>query len=45
MHWNERDHPAAHFRTYHAGRRASVSADGEVLAGRLEPRALQLVRE
>jgi hypothetical protein len=45
MHWNERDHPVAHFHAYHAGRRASVSADGEVLAGRLEPRALQLIRE
>jgi hypothetical protein len=33
------------FHAYHAGRRASVSADGEVLAGGLEPRALQFVRE
>ena len=32
MYWNERDHPVAHFHAYHAGRRASVSADGEVLA-------------
>ena len=39
MYWNERDHPVAHFHAYHAGRRASVSADGEVLAGSLEPRA------
>jgi Domain of unknown function (DUF4160) len=30
---------------YHAGRRALVSTSGEVLAGRLEPRALQFVRE
>ncbi len=30
---------------YHAGRRASVSADGDVLAGSLESRALQFVRE
>jgi len=35
----------AHFHAYHAGRRASVSVDGEVLAGSLEPRALQFVRE
>jgi Domain of unknown function (DUF4160) len=28
MYWNERDHPVAHFHAYHAGRRASVSADG-----------------
>jgi hypothetical protein len=34
-----------HFHAYHAGRRASVSADGKVLAGSLEPRALQFVRE
>lgn len=45
MYWNERDHPVAHFHAYHAGRRASVSADGEVLADSLEPRALQFVRE
>jgi hypothetical protein len=41
MYWNERDHPVA----YHSGRRASVSADGDVLAGSLESRALQFVRE
>jgi hypothetical protein len=45
MYWNERDHPVVHFHAYHAGRRASVSADGDVLAGSLEPRALQFVRE
>jgi len=45
MYWNEKDHPAAHFHAYHAGRRASVAADGTVLAGSLEPRALQFVRE
>jgi hypothetical protein len=39
MYWNEKDHPVAHFHAYHAGRRASVSADGAVLAGSLEPRA------
>ena len=45
MYWNERDHPVAHFHAYHAGRRASVSVNGEVLAGGLDPRALQFVRE
>lgn len=30
---------------YHAGRHASVSADGKVLAGGLEPGALRFVRE
>jgi hypothetical protein len=45
MYWNERDHPVAHFHAYHAGRRAPVSADGQLLAGSLEPRALQFVRE
>jgi hypothetical protein len=45
MYWNERDHPVVHFHAYHAGRRASVSVDGNVLAGSLEPRALQFVRE
>jgi uncharacterized protein DUF4160 len=45
MYWNERDHPVAHFHAYHAGRRASVAVDGTILAGSLEPRALQFVRE
>lgn len=45
MYWNERDHPVAHFHAYHAGRRASVSVDGTVLAGSLDARALQFVRE
>ena len=45
MYWNERDHPVAHLHAYHAGRRASVSADGDVLAGSLDLRALQFVRE
>jgi hypothetical protein len=42
---NERDHPIAHFHAYHAGRRASVSADGLVLAGSLESRALGFILE
>lgn len=33
------------FHAYHAGRQASVSADGKVLAGGLEPRALRFVRK
>jgi Domain of unknown function (DUF4160) len=37
MYWNERDHPVAHFHAYHSGRRASVSVNGEVLAGSLDP--------
>lgn len=45
MYWNERDHPVAQIHAYHAGRRASVSIDGNVLADSLEPRALQFVRE
>jgi hypothetical protein len=45
MYWNERDHPVARFHAYHAGRRASVSPDGNALAGSQEPRALQFVRE
>ena len=42
---HERDHTVAHFHAYHAGRRASVSVDGTVLAGALEPRALAFVRD
>ena len=45
MYWNERDHPVARFHAYHAGCRASVSADGVVLADSLEPRALGFVEE
>jgi hypothetical protein len=45
MYWNERDHPVAHFHVFYAGRRASVSADGLVLAGSLDGRVLGLVRE
>lgn len=45
MYWNEKDHPVPHFHAYQAGRRASVSAYGQVLAGGLEPRALALVTD
>ena len=45
MYWNERDHPVAHFHAHYAGQRASISVDGTVLAGRLEGRALDFVRE
>lgn len=45
MYWNEADHPVAHFHAHHSGRRASMSVDGEVLAGGLEPRALAFVQE
>jgi Domain of unknown function (DUF4160) len=45
MYWNVRDHPVAHFHVFYTGRRASVSADGLVLAGSLDGRVLGLVRE
>jgi hypothetical protein len=45
MHWNEASHFVAHFHAHHAGRRASVSIDGNLLAGSLESRALGFVRE
>jgi Domain of unknown function (DUF4160) len=45
MYWNEKDHPVAHFHALHAGRRASISADGTVLAGSLENRAMHYVLE
>ena len=35
----------AHFHAYHSGRRVSVSVNGDLLAGSLDPRALQFVRE
>lgn len=45
MYWNEGDHPVPHFHALKAEQRASVSIDGNVLAGSLEPRALGLVTE
>jgi hypothetical protein len=45
MYWNERDHLLPHFHAHHAGKRASISMDGQVVAGAIEPRALRFVRE
>lgn len=45
MYWDERDHPVPHFHAYHGEFAASVSADGEVLAGSLERRALSFLQE
>jgi Domain of unknown function (DUF4160) len=45
MYWNEADHSAAHVHAHRAGQRASISVDGTLLAGALEPRPLGLVRE
>ncbi len=45
MYWNEGDHAVPHFHAHHAGRRASVTFGGQVLAGQIEPAALRLVRE
>ncbi|MFN2464461.1 MAG: DUF4160 domain-containing protein [Candidatus Dormibacteria bacterium] len=33
MYWNEGNHPIAHFHARHASFRASISVDGDVLAG------------
>ena len=43
MYWNEHDHPVPHFHAVQAGRRASVSIDGVVLAGEIDARALRRV--
>jgi len=45
MYWNEGDHPKPHFHAHQASSRASVSVDGEILAGTLENRHLALVRQ
>jgi len=45
MYWNEGDHPIPHFHAHQASSRASVSVDGELLAGTLDPRHLALVRQ
>ena len=43
MFYNE--HGPPHFHAEHAGRRAAVDFDGNILAGNLSLRALRLVRE
>jgi hypothetical protein len=43
MHHNE--HLPPHLHAEYGGTRASISFDGQVLRGRLPPRALRLVRE
>jgi hypothetical protein len=45
MYWDEATHARPHFHARYAGQTASVSLDGELLAGSLPPRALALVRE
>jgi hypothetical protein len=45
MYWNEADHQVAHFHAHHAGRRASVTVEGAILAGDLEARALAFEKE
>lgn len=42
MYWNERDHPVPHFHAIQAEREASISVDGVVLAGQLDPAVAQL---
>jgi hypothetical protein len=44
MYW--RDHPPAHLHAFYGGAEALIAIeDGELLAGRLPPGALRLVRE
>jgi hypothetical protein len=45
MYWNEGVHARPHFHARYSGQSASVSFDGEVIAGALPPRAADLVRE
>jgi len=45
MYWNEGDHMTPHFHAHHGDERASVSLEGQVLAGSLGATALRLVRE
>jgi len=45
MYWNEADHSVPHVHAHRAGQRVSISVDGTLLAGALEPRPLGLVRE
>jgi hypothetical protein len=45
MYWDEGHHTRPHFHARYAGHAASVTFDGEVIAGSLPGRALALVRE
>jgi Domain of unknown function (DUF4160) len=45
MYWRERDHPIPHFHAEYAEWRASIAADGTILAGSLPYRAERLVAE
>jgi len=43
MYWNEGTHRHPHFHARYGGRQASITLEGEVLAGSLPPRALRMV--
>lgn len=45
MYWDEGHHARPHFHARYAGSKVSVALDGDVIAGRLPPRALRLVQE
>jgi hypothetical protein len=45
MYFDETHHGAAHFHASYAEHRASISLDGQVLAGSLPRRALEFVAE
>lgn len=45
MYWNEGVHARPHFHARYSGHSASVDFDGEVIAGGLPPRAVNLVTE
>lgn len=41
MYWNEGDHPVPHFHAHHGSSRASMTVDGQLLAGGLNPQSLE----
>ncbi len=45
MYWNEGAHARPHFHARYSGQAASVDFAGELIAGSLPRRALELVRE
>jgi hypothetical protein len=45
MYWNEGAHRRPHFHARYGGHQASIGFDGQLLAGSLPPRALQLVKD
>jgi Domain of unknown function (DUF4160) len=45
MYWDEAHHLRPHFHAHYSGQAASIAFDGEILAGHLPRRALNLIAD